>query len=443
MTSTTRPWSQHVRPAPPVERTRGDTVAAVIAPLLRAIIGTDFPARFEFWDHSGVGPVDGAGVVRINSPDAIRRILWAPGELGMARAYVAGDLDIATDIFELVVALRDAAPADLRFGPGLLREALIATRRLGVLGGPLPPPPEETHARGWRHSIGRDARAIGHHYDVGNDFYRLVLGPAMTYSCARFTDPDADLATAQAAKHELICRKLGLHRGGGQRLLDVGCGWGSLALHAAAHHGARVVGITISNEQAQLARSRITAAGLDEQIEIRLQDYRELSDETFDAIASVGMSEHVGRSRLRTYFDTLTGALRPGGRLLNHAISSVGGSRLRPRSFAARYVFPDGELIDVGTQQLAMEASGLEIRDVESLREHYALTLRHWVANLEASWDRAVAMVGMGRTRVWRLYMAGSAIGFADGGLSIHQVLGVRTTASGDSGMPPTRVGWE
>lgn len=410
--------------------------------MLRATLGSDIPVRFEFWDGSAVGPADGAGVVRVNSPDAIRRILWAPSQLGIARAYVAGDLDLDGDIFDMVVALRDAAPTDLKFGPDLVRAVASVARRLGLFGWPPAPPIEEARPRGWRHSLGRDARAIGHHYDVSNEFYRLVLGPSMTYSCARFTTDDADLATAQEAKHELICRKLGLHRNPGQRLLDVGCGWGSLALHAAGHHGARVVGITISNEQAELARRRVSEAGLAGQVEIRLQDFRELTDETFDAIASVGMSEHVGAAKLSPYFDILHGVLTPGGRLLNHAISSVGGSRLGRLSFAARYVFPNGELIDVGAQQIAMEHSGFEIRDVESLREHYALTLRQWVANLEAEWDRAVALVGPGRARVWRLYMAGSAIGFEDAGLSVHQVLGVNTTASGDSGMPRTRVEW-
>ncbi|CAN5832575.1 cyclopropane-fatty-acyl-phospholipid synthase family protein [soil metagenome] len=434
---------KHAGSPPPLEPIDdGTTVAAVLTPLLHTLLGSAIPVRFVFWDRSAVGPVDSAGVIRVSSPNAIRRIMWAPGQLGIARAYVAGDLEIHGDIFDAIVALRDATPTDLKFGPGLGRTALAAAHRLGVLGLPPPPPAEESSDHGRRHSIGRDARAIGHHYDVGNDFYRLVLGPSMTYSCARFTDRVSDLAGAQQAKHELICRKLGLHRGPGRRLLDVGCGWGSLALHAAGRHGARVVGITISDAQAQLARGRVAAAGLSGQIEIRLQDYRELADETFDAVASVGMSEHVGEARLRTYFDTLHGVLTPGGRLLNHAISSTGGSRLARRSFAGRYVFPDGELVDVGTLQITMQRSGFEIRDVESLREHYALTLRHWVANLEVDWGHAVSLVGLGRARVWHLYMAASAIGFEDAGLSIHQVLGVKTAAAGDSDMPHTRAGW-
>jgi cyclopropane-fatty-acyl-phospholipid synthase len=283
---------------------------------------------------------------------------------------------------------------------------------------------------------------VGHHYDVGNDFYRLVLGPTMTYSCARFVEAESTLEQAQAAKHELICRKLGLHERPGMRLLDVGCGWGTMAIHAAVHHQARAVGITISRPQAELARLRAEEAGVSDLVEIRLQDYRDLAGETFDVISSIGMSEHVGHGKIDQYFATLRSVLGPQGRLLNHAISSVGGSTLGPRSFVGRYVFPDGELIDVGNVVLSMEEAGFEVRDVESLREHYARTLRCWVANLESNWDRAVAMVGGPRAKVWRLYMAGSAIGFEDGGIAIHQVLGVLPTDSGVAGMPLTRRDW-
>jgi cyclopropane-fatty-acyl-phospholipid synthase len=292
------------------------------------------------------------------------------------------------------------------------------------------------------HSKGRDGQAISHHYDVGNEFYRLVLGPSMTYSCARFVADESSLEDAQAAKHESICRKLGLADRPGLRLLDVGCGWGSMAIHAATHHGASVVGVTISEAQAELARKRVADAGVADRVSIRIQDYRDLGDETFDAISSIGMFEHVGKQRVSEYFTTLHGLLAPEGRMLNHAISSIGGSRLGRRSFMGRYVFPDGELIDVGDVALAMEQAGLEIRDVESLREHYAKTLRRWIANLDANWEAAVAEVGTARARIWRLYMAGSACGFEDGGIAIHQVLGVRTGPAGRSGMPSTRRQW-
>lgn len=435
------------RAAPQVDRLRlhtepePGTAADAIRPLLVRLLGADPPVRVELWDGSAFGPIEPVGTMLVRSPEALRRILWAPGELGLARAYVSGDLDVDGDVFETLGALRDGARRD-ELGLGVLPTALRAARQTGALGRPPSRPPEEAKVRGRKHSKRRDAAAISHHYDVGNEFYEIVLGEAMTYSCAYFDRPERTLAEAQAAKHELICRKLGLHERPGARLLDVGCGWGSMAMHAATRYGANVLGVTISEQQATRARDRVVAAGLEDRVQIRLQDYRELSGEQFDAISSIGMFEHVGRARMGQYFDTLRMLLRPQGRLLNHAISSVEGSRLGRRSFTGRYVFPDGELLDVGDVARAMESAGFEVRDVESLREHYALTLRQWVANLEAGWDRAVELVGEARARVWRLYMAGSAVGFEDGGISIHQVLGVVPDASGASGMPRTRDEW-
>ena len=283
---------------------------------------------------------------------------------------------------------------------------------------------------------------VRHHYEVGNDFYAMVLGPSMTYSCARFAPGADSLEAAQDSKHDLICRKLGLTDRTGQRVLDVGCGWGSFAIHAARHYGAWVVGVTLSPAQVESARDRVAASGLERQVEIRLQDYRELRREAFDAIASIGMFEHVGSSKSAEYFGTMRRLLGPQGRLLNHAISSVGGSRIGSRSFIGRYVFPDGELLDVGRVVLAMEEAGFEVRDVESLREHYAKTLRAWVGNLQQHWEAAVAEVGVRRARVWQLYMAASANGFEDGGISVHQVLGVLSKPDGRSGMPSTRSAW-
>ena len=420
-------------------------VAAAMRPVIEGSFGRKIPIRFEFWDGSSLNPPDDTvATLRFNSPDAIRRVLWMPNELGLGRAYVSGDIDLEGDVFDLVVAFRDAKPeiADPRRAWKALPTAVVAAKKVGALGKPLPPPPEEARLRGWRHSLRRDASAIGHHYDVGNDFYRLVLGPVMTYSCARFASLDATLDEAQDAKHELVCRKLGLHEHAGARLLDVGCGWGSMAIHAALHYDARVVGITISKQQAELARDRVGEAGVADRVEIRLQDYRDLSGESYDAISSIGMSEHVGHGKVNQYFTTLRSVLVPQGRLLNHAISSVGGSTLGSRSFVGRYVFPDGELIDVGGVVLAMERAGFEVRDVESLREHYARTLRAWVSNLDESWDEAVQLAGEPRARIWRLYMAGSAVGFEDGGISIHQVLGVVPSESGSAGMPTTRRDW-
>ncbi|MGH9133520.1 MAG: class I SAM-dependent methyltransferase [Ilumatobacteraceae bacterium] len=404
-----------------------------------------------FWDGSTIGPADGPGQLIVRSPDALRRILWAPGELGFARAYIAGDLDVVGPIRDVLRSFQASLPselkphitaAELKAGLSAGPKAVAAVRAVGALGKPLPPPPEEIVPHGRRHSINRDRKVVSHHYDVGNEFYALVLGPSMTYSCARFAEPDVSLEDAQAAKHELICRKLGLHERRLARLLDVGCGWGSMAIHAAREHGARVVGVTFSNEQAAEARRRVEAAGVTDLVEIRIEDYRLVTDGPFDAISSIGMAEHVGSSRMDGYFAKLYPLLRPGGRMLNHAISSVGGSRLRRRGFVYRYVFPDGELLDVGETVLSMERAGFEVRDVESLREHYAATLRQWIANLERNWDRAVELVGEGRARVWLLYMSGSVNSFEDNSIAVHQVLGTVPEPGGASHMPTTRAGW-
>jgi cyclopropane-fatty-acyl-phospholipid synthase len=414
-------------------------------PVLTTFFPGGLPVRFAFWDGSELGPAETPGIARIVSRDALRRIAWAPGELGLGRAFVAGDVEIEGDIFAVLKGLEHGVAgheSGHTFGLRELASAAQAARRAGVIGPPLPAPPEEARPTGRRHSKRRDAQAISHHYDVGNDFYELVIGPSMTYSCARYTTPEMTLEQAQQAKFELVARKLGLADHHGSRLLDVGCGWGSMAIHAARHYGAHVVGVSISAEQVELARRRVEAAGVSDLVEIRLQDYRDLGGERFDVISSIGMFEHVGAKRMPEYFATLRSLLGPKGRLLNHAISSVGGSRLSSRSFVGRYVFPDGELIDVGDTVLAMEEAGFEVRDVESLREHYATTLRAWVANLDANWDAAVALVGLGRARVWRLYMAASAVGFEDGGIAIHQTLGVVQAPDGDSGMPSTRVGF-
>lgn len=413
------------------------TVADTFAPLLRLAFGARSPVRFEFWDGSAVEPVgESPGTMRVRSKDALSHMVWAPGELGMGRAYVSGNVDLEGDLFGMLRALQSAVPGDGRLGLAGAWQAVGAARKLGALSNRPEPPPEEARPRRGRlHTRRRDAAAISHHYDVGDDFYRLVLGPSMTYSCARFaaeddprrgfSDATISLEDAQRAKHDLVCRKLGLHERPGMRLLDVGCGWGSMAMHAASAYGARVVGVTISSAQADTARKRVVEAGLSGNIEIRLADYRELRGEEFDAISSIGMFEHVGSKRAAEYFETLRALLHPEGHLLNHAISSVGGSVMRDRSFIGRYVFPDGELLDVGEVVLAMERAGFEVRDVEALREHYALTLRHWVANLESAWEQAVSLVGEGRARIWRVYMAASALGFEDGGLGLHQVLGV------------------
>jgi len=411
----------------------GSSVATRVAGAVCTVLGIEqLPVRLRTWDGSVAGP-SGAPTVVVRSRRALRRLVWAPGELGLARAYVAGELDVEGDLGAVFAALSSVG----RLRPGdesprlslaerlpLLRTAL----RLGVLGpDPAPPPEEISIGRAGRlHSRKRDAVAIAHHYDVGNDFYRLVLGPSMVYSCAVWTErdigADAGLDAAQEAKLELVCQKLGLRPG--MRLLDVGCGWGSLAIYAAEHHGVDVVGITLSTQQAALARKRVAEAGLTDRVDIRIQDYREVTDGPYDAISSVGMAEHVGRAQLPAYVARLTEVLRPGGRLLNHAIAYNAGETTWDRdSFISRYVFPDGELISLGDMVSALESTGLGVLDVEALRRHYALTLRAWVRNLEAHWDDAVAATSEGRARVWRLYMTASALAFDAGALGVNQVL--------------------
>jgi cyclopropane-fatty-acyl-phospholipid synthase len=435
-------------PVPSVERREArrpapGAVAEEFRPLFDALFPDRMPVRFRFWDGSVVGAEDGAGTVEVRSPRALRRLLWAPGELGVARAFVAGDLDVDGDLLPVLGALTEAGRRNRHPGFRTVMLGLSIASRMGAIGRPLPRPAGEARRSGRRHSRRSDSDAVGHHYDVGNDFYRLVLGPSLVYSCARFAEPDASLDAAQEAKLDLVCRKLGLDARPGARLLDVGCGWGSMAIHAARAYGARVVGITVSREQAVLARKRVTDAGLDGRVEIRLQDYRDVRDERFDAISSIGMSEHVGGGHIGGYFEVLRRLLTDGGRLCNHAISRPGGSAMSHRSFIGRYIFPDGELIDVGDVALAVQRAGLELRDVESLREHYVQTLGAWVSNLESSWDRAVAQVGEARARAWRLYMAASANSFSEGVISVHQVLAVKTGRGGASRMPPTRRSWD
>ena len=405
-----------------------------LAALVDDVLGGGLPIAVEAYDGSRSGPVDAPATIVIRSPDALRRIVTAPGELGLARAYVSGDLELQGSIWALL-ELRDRIP-DVQLEPKTM------LRLVRELGGwrevrPLPPPDEEVRLRGWRHSKARDAAAISHHYDVSNAFYRLVLGPSLTYSCAVWHDPDDTLEAAQANKYELICRKLDLRPG--MRLLDVGCGWGGMVMHAAENHGVQAVGITISRQQAELAEKRVAEAGLSDQVQIRVQDYREVADGPYDGISSIGMFEHVGEARLAEYFECLRRLVRPEGRLLNHGISRPARSekaRLPRRSFINRYVFPDGELHEVGRVISITQDAGFEVRHVESLREHYALTLRRWVANLEAHWDEAVSEVGAPRARVWRLYMAASAVNFEAGRSQVHQVLSVPREPGGLSGLP-------
>jgi cyclopropane-fatty-acyl-phospholipid synthase len=421
------------------------TVAEHFRPFLTRYLGDQQAVLVAFWDGSTLGDPQAKTRVEITSPIAIRRLLYQPNELGFGRSYVAGDIDFNGDVFD-VLKLRDSLAdvteyTDLHFGLREWGQLLGAAWRLGAVGLPPPVPAEEARLRGPLHSKSRDAEAIAHHYDISNDFYRLMLGEGMTYSCAYFAKPEMSLTEAQEAKYELICRKLGLKSG--MRLLDVGCGWGGMLIHAAKHYDVECVGVTLSERQADLAAKRIAEAGVSDRAQVRLQDYRDVDDDPYDAISSIGMFEHVGLAELRRYFGKLFSLLRPTGRLLNHGISKrPGPGGIDPRSFIARYVFPDGELLEVGSVVSAMQQEGFEVRDVESLREHYARTLRAWVSNLERHWDEAKRLVGPARARIWRLYTAGSALSFEAGRINLHQVLGVRPDGRGVSDMPATRTGW-
>jgi cyclopropane-fatty-acyl-phospholipid synthase len=418
-----------------------------VAEFFADLVGADAPVAFRAYDGSHVGAADAPATVVVRSPLALRRLVTAPNELGVGRAYVAGEIDLDGDIFA-VLSLQERLE-HLRVSPAQIATAL---RLLGLRSlKPLAPPPEEARLHGPRHSKTRDAAAIAHHYDVSNDFYRIVLGPSMTYSCAVWTDASSTLEAAQANKYELVCTKLGLQPG--MRLLDIGCGWGGMLLHAAQQHGVRGVGVTLSRRQAELAAKRVAEAGLTDLVEIRCQDYRDVRDGPYDAISSIGMFEHVGWIQLAEYFARCSDLLVAGGRFLNHGISEPPWPHttnpvarltyeVRQRfgrglahDFFNRYVFPDGELHEVGLVVSAIQRAGLEVRHVESLREHYPLTLRQWLRNLEAGWDDAVREAGEARARVWRLYMAASAVGFESNTIQIHQVLATKA-AGGQSGMP-------
>lgn len=409
--------------------TKTSGVAPRLAEALAIVLGTEeIPVRLLAWDGSEAGPAD-APAIEFRSRRALRRMLWSPGQLGLSRAYVAGEIEAHGDIFAAFTALSSAGkfakPGPFsRPTPRELGTLLTTAVLLGAVGPNPAPPPEEARVEkhGRRHSKNRDVAAISHHYDVGNDFYRLVLGPSMVYSCAVFDSHDTSLEEAQEAKLDLVCRKLGLQPG--MRVLDVGCGWGSFVLHAAERYGVNVVGITLSTEQAEFVRKRVAEAGLTERVDVRVQDYRDIEDGPFDAISSIGMSEHVGRAQLPRYVEQLHSLLRPGGRLLNHAISwNAGPTEDDPDSFIPRYVFPDGEMLSLSEMVVALEGGGFEVLDVEALRRHYALTLRAWVRNLEEHWEEAVRLTSPGRARVWRLYMASSALGFENGLTGVNQVL--------------------
>jgi cyclopropane-fatty-acyl-phospholipid synthase len=381
------------------------------------------PFSLRFWDGSTVRATEaGAPTFWFRSPLALAHVLRAPGELGLGRAYVTGLLEV--DDLDAAIAIVDSfEPPDL----GFVQQARLGVAVARACGVVVPPraPAIELRLRGQRHTISRDRAAVRHHYNVGNEFFALFLDRSMTYSCAYWQGGATTLEEAQEAKLELVCRKLGLTEG--ERVLDVGCGWGSFAIHAASRHGVRVVGVTLSEPQAALARRRVAEAGVGELVEIRVADYREVTDGPFDAISSIGMVEHVGEERIDLYAQRLAGLLKPGGRLLNHGIAKLQDFDTKDEgAFSERFVFPDGVPLPLSRVELALERAGLVTKHVEGLPEDYARTLAEWLARFEGRQEEAIRLAGIERVRVWRLYLRAARQGFQTGWASIYQVLARR-----------------
>jgi cyclopropane-fatty-acyl-phospholipid synthase len=381
------------------------------------------PFAIRFWDGTEVPATDpDAPTFSFVSPEALAHVLRAPGELGLGRAYVLGLIE--TDDIEKSLRVVDT------FEPP--RIALVQMARLGLaviracgLVKPPRPPASELRLTGERHTLGRDRRAIAYHYDAGNAFFALFLDPTMTYSCAYFKGGAQTLQEAQQAKLDLVCTKLALREG--ERVLDVGCGWGSFAIHAATRYGVSVLGVTLSEEQVKLGRQKVKEAGVSDRVTLRLADYRELSGERFDAVSSIGMVEHVGEERIDLYMRTLHELLRPGGRLLNHGIAKLMDFDTKDEGpFSERFVFPDGVPLPLSRIAQAMERTGLVVRHVEGLPEDYARTLGYWIESYEARYDEAVRLAGEERARVWKLYLRAARAGFTTGWASVYQVLSSR-----------------
>ena len=385
----------------------------------------DRPFSLSFWDGASLPSTNGNGgpVFSARSPRAIAHALAAPGQLGLSRAYVSGELEV--DDLDRVLALLDEWHPPAIDRATRLRLLLAAMRAAGVTRPP-GAPETELRPRGLRHSRERDARAVRHHYDVSNDFFALFLDASMTYSCAIFGSDDEPLEAAQERKLEVVCSKLALQPG--ERVLDVGCGWGSFPIHAAVNHGVHVVGITLSEPQARLARERAAAAGVADRVEIRVMDYRELRGESpsmrtrFDAIASIGMVEHVGAAKIDLYAQQLASLLEPGGRLLNHGIARLRHTDAPPGGFTDRYVFPDAMPLQLSRVQRALEHAGFVTEHVEAYGEHYERTLTHWIERLDANAAEAQRRASPEHLRVWRLYMRGSRSAFRTGFMSNYQV---------------------
>jgi len=409
-----------------------------LSPLLAQLLGGPLPVRLRAWDGSETGPRD-APVVVLRSRRALRRLLWQPGELGLAEAYITGELDVEGDLADglrcVWAAVRARGLRAPRVRPAGLARAAGTLLRLGVAGPRPPAPALRARPGGALHSKSRDRAAVSHHYDLSNDFYALLLDESMAYSCgywSRPEDPGYALADAQRDKLELICRKLALRPGA--RLLDVGCGWGSLTLHAAEHHGARVTAVTLAREQAAAVTARVRARGLEELVDVQLRDYRDIEPGTYDAVCTVEMGEHVGDAEYPAFASSLRNMLRPHGRLLVQQMSR-GATAPGGGAFIETYIAPDMHMRPVGDTVSLLEAAGLEVRATESLREDYVRTVAAWHETLEQRWGEAVALVGEETARVWRLYLAGGMLAFEERRMGVDQILAVRTGTDGGSGL--------
>ena len=418
-----------------------------LAEILEIFTAGRMPLKFTAYDGSSAGPQDATLGLDLKTPRGTTYLATARGDLGLARAYISGDLQPygvhPGDPYELLKALA----VNMEFKWPSPRVLANVVRSIGVDHlRPIAPPPQEVPPRwrrmadGLRHSKRRDAEAIHHHYDVSNTFYEWVLGPSMTYTCACYPRPDASLDEAQENKYRLVFEKLRLKPG--DRLLDVGCGWGGMVRYA-ARRGVKAIGVTLSSEQTSWAQRAIADEGLGDLAEVRFGDYRDITESGFDAVSSIGLLEHIGVRNYPSYFRFLQSRLRTGGLLLNHCITRP-DNRSEPstRGFIDRYVFPDGEL--TGSGRIISEAQdvGLEVLHEENLRHHYAMTLRDWCANLVEHWDEAVAEVGLPTAKVWGLYMAGSRLGFESNGIQLHQVLAVKPDDRGGVGDLPLRPWW-
>ena len=407
---------------------RGMSIGEAVETLMR----DGMPLRFTAYDGSEAGDPDSDVGVHLASAKGLAYLLTAPGDLGLARAYTMGELQILGahegDPYEVMVRLMNHTKMR-RPRMAELPRLLAALEPSHLVPPPVPPqehlPPWRRVVEGLRHSQARDAEAISHHYDVSNEFYEHVLGPSMTYTCAAYPKESSTLEEAQFEKYDLVCRKLGLEKG--MRLLDIGCGWGGMARHAAREYGVQVIGATLSREQASWAQAAVEREGLADLVEIRHSDYRDVPETGFDAVSSIGLTEHIGVRQYPAYFGWINDRLVDGGRLLNHCITRPHDEPTKVGHFIDRYVFPDGELTGVATVSRHAAAAGFEIQHVENLRRHYAMTLRDWCANLVEHWDECVELTDLGTARVWGLYMASCRLGFERNEIQLHQVLATKT----------------